>query len=201
MNTEPCPVCTKYGLPVMPARYTVVPEELNVRELSFSGERVVDVPAQGVKYAARVLRQGYLYVYYEKNHLGAKRWQVYSVSPEGKLHRQSGTASARLVDKTEVCSRCGSAGFNKDFFVIEEPQKCATTWLAFSEHKWSDAIVQRYQDDAGLRARRMQKIELGRSGLTLPWRKPPVDPRPAREPRRDRRIQRCAGLELPHQRT
>lgn len=159
MNTEPCPVCTKYGLPVMPARYTVVPEELNVRELSFSGERVVDVPAQGVKYAARVLRQGYLYVYYEKNHLGAKRWQVYSVSPEGKLHRQSGTASARLVDKTEVCSRCGSAGFNKDFFVIEEPQKCATTWLAFSEHKWSDAIVQRYQDDAGLRARRMQKIE------------------------------------------
>ncbi len=155
----PCPVCTKTGLAVLPSRYSIVQQAFRAPEPGFGCPQVIGINAPGYKYIARILRQGFLYIFYEKNHLGRNKWQVYSISLEGKLHRQQDPASACYTGAAEVCSRCGSGSFNKDFFVIEQPDKCGTTWLAFSEHKWSEATVQRYQADAGLRTKRMQKIE------------------------------------------
>lgn len=154
-----CPVCSKHGLAVFPGRYAVVPERSQAPTGDFTCPEVVEEPIPGYKYTARTLRAGFLYVFYEKNHLGANKWAVYSVSIEGKLHRQLSPGAASYTDKEEMCSRCGSGSFNKDFFVIEHPEKCGTTWLAFSEHKWSEATVERYQSDVDLRASRMQDIE------------------------------------------
>lgn len=42
--------------------------------------------------------------------------------------------------------------------VIQRPDKCGPTWVAFSEHAWSDETIQAYTHDSKLRNARMQTI-------------------------------------------
>lgn len=157
-TSAPCPVCTKSGLAILPSRYAVVPDNFSAPASSFECEQVLGVSVPGYKYIARVLRQGFLYVFSEKNYLGNNKWQVYSVSEDGRLHLQADAASAKYLDKSETCSRCGANSPSKDFIVIEQPKKCPSAWLAFSEHKWSEDTRRRYQSDKGMRSARMQQI-------------------------------------------
>lgn len=157
-NSGKCPVCTAMGLAILPARYTVAPDDHDVPDLKFGGHRVTGVPLSTSKYTARVLRQGFLYLFYEKNHRGYNQWEAYSVSSFGTLHKALDAASVQPVDMPPKCSRCGSSS-TRDFVVVEEPKKCGKLWIAFSEYKWDDSVRQMYQDNWRLLRKRMQLIE------------------------------------------
>lgn len=42
--------------------------------------------------------------------------------------------------------------------MIEKPEKCGRTWIAFSDHKWSPEAIKQYAGDAKLRDDRMQTL-------------------------------------------
>ncbi|MFY0478153.1 T6SS effector BTH_I2691 family protein [Achromobacter marplatensis] len=155
-----CSVCQAGGLPILPTRYAVVPASFPQAGLSdFSGERVtgVELDASRYKYVTRTLRQGFLYLFYEKGPQGANYWEVYSVTADGTLWRCDDADSARL----EPSMKCASQGHNPlrmHYIVIEKPEQCGTVWLAYSEHKWSPQTRARYATPAH-RASRMQAIE------------------------------------------
>uniref|UniRef100_UPI00405429AA T6SS effector BTH_I2691 family protein n=1 Tax=Niveibacterium sp. SC-1 TaxID=3135646 RepID=UPI00405429AA len=58
------------------------------------------------------------------------------------------------------CSTLGHNTHNTHFIVIEQPDKCGTAWIAFSDHKWSTDTLKRYASDSTLRDARMQTIKV-----------------------------------------
>lgn len=159
-----CDVCKLKGLAVYMPRYTVVPKAFNAPALGpFSGEKVSSVTLSESKYALRQLRQGFIYLLYEKGARGKFYWEVYAVAPDGTLTKQLDTASVKSVDAPQACSRSGHSGLRVQYVVIEKPHDCGKVWIAFTENPWSDETVQRYGADnaaaAGLRSKRMQAIE------------------------------------------
>lgn len=158
--SKACNVCQAGGLPILPTRYAVVPASFPQAELGvFSGERVTDVKLDTAryKYAVRTLRQGFLYLFYERGPQGANYWEVYSVTADGTLWRCDDTDSARL-EPTMKCANQGHNPLRMHYIVIEKPEQCGKVWLAYSEHKWSPQTLARYAK-AGPRATRMQAIE------------------------------------------
>lgn len=155
-----CNVCQAGGLPILPTRYAVVPASFPDASLSdFSGERVSDVKLDEsrYKYVTRTLRQGFLYLFYEKGPQGANYWEAYSVTADGTLWRCDDADSARL----EPSMKCANQGHNPlrmHYIVIEKPEQCGKVWLAYSEHKWSPQTRARYAKPEH-RASRMQAIE------------------------------------------
>ena len=58
-----------------------------------------------------------------------------------------------------VCNTAGHSNSRLHHLIIEQPEKCGPAWIAFSEYKWGDLTLQRYAQDAKLRAARMQAID------------------------------------------
>lgn len=65
-----CGDCNKNGLAILPVRYAVVPLSVSAALLGSLGNKVKCVPLTHHKYALRTLRQGYLYLFYEKHARG-----------------------------------------------------------------------------------------------------------------------------------
>ncbi|WKZ87113.1 hypothetical protein N5B55_20330 [Ralstonia pickettii] len=121
------------------------------------------VPLGGdFQYALRTLRTGYLYLFYDKNARGSKQWECYSVGEDGSLTRQFDPKSAQPQSTPVLrCSRHGANNTQVHYLVIEQPEKCGATWIAFSEHKWSDETLAEYETNSKLRNKRMQTIHPG----------------------------------------
>lgn len=156
-----CEQCSSSGLPILPVRYTVVPTPVTPALPAWAGgDRVKNVSLGGeFHYALRTLREGYVYLYYEKNAFGSKQWECYTVGLDGSLHRQPSPQMARPQNgPVFTCSRIGHTNANVQFIVIEKPEKCGTTWIAFSAHKWSDETLKEYTDNTKLRNARMQTL-------------------------------------------
>lgn len=150
-----CPNCNKNGLAILPVRYAVVPGTVDVALPSGLGNKVVDVALKHHKYGLRTLRQGFLYLFFEKHPHGSHiKWEVYSVEPGGTLWKQISTASTIPVDGV-MCSRKGH-NIPASIITIPSPEKCGRVWMAFSEHRWSERTFQAFERDSQLRDRRMQ---------------------------------------------
>lgn len=157
-----CDQCKSTGLPLLPVRYTVIPKDAKPGLPGWaSGERVKDVAlGEDFAYALRVMREGYLYLFYSKNARGSNQWECYTVWADGCLHKQADTQlTVPAFAPTFQCQRQGHNPLAMHYLVIEKPEKCGTTWIAFSDHKWSKETVAEYQQNAKLRDARMQKIE------------------------------------------
>ena len=157
-----CDQCKSTGLPLLPVHYAVVPKGIKPALPGWaSGERVKDVAlAEDFTYALRTMREGYLYLFYSKNARGSNQWECYTVWADGCLHKQADTElTVPPFAPTFQCSREGHNQLGMHYFIIEKPEKCGTTWIAFSDHKWSKETVAEYQQNAKLREARMQKIE------------------------------------------
>ncbi|MES1949167.1 hypothetical protein C84B14_17558 [Salinisphaera sp. C84B14] len=156
-----CDVCSYKGLVVYPARYAVMPNGVTAPGLGpFSGERVKDIALTESQYALRTMRQGFIYLFYEQGKYGRNYWEVYSVAPDGSLWKQLDANAAQAKSEAPSCSRNGHSGLRTRYLVIENPEQCGTVWLAFSEHKWTEATCQGYEIKAN-REKRMQPIEPG----------------------------------------
>ncbi|MDT3470373.1 T6SS effector BTH_I2691 family protein [Stenotrophomonas maltophilia] len=161
-----CDVCRSTGLAILPVRYTVVPASCNVGlgGLSPAHASDVDVSAAGYTYALRTLRQGLLYLYYEQGPYGPEYWECYAIAGNGTLWRQPTAYSARAIAGGGLpsCGRSGHDPMRTEFITIQRPHVCGTVWLAYSQHPWTPATLDRYGSDPALRAERMQSIEPAR---------------------------------------
>lgn len=152
-------VCTAKGLTVLPVRYAVVPEHIAAGLPEWANDaRITGVKlASGEKYALRALRQGYLYVFYEKGKQGANYWQCYSVAAEGSLWLQQVASNPAAVDQA-LCHTGEHIAQNVEFISIEAPEKCGRVWFAFSQYPWEQSTLDRYGADASARSGRMQNV-------------------------------------------
>lgn len=161
-----CDVCRSTGLAILPVRYTVVPASCNVSlgGLSPAHASDVDVSAAGYTYALRTLRQGLLYLYYEQGPYGPEYWECYAIAENGTLWRQPTAYSARAIAGGGLpsCGRSGHDPMRTEFITLQRPHLCGTVWLAYSQHPWTPATLDRYGADSALRAERMQPIEPAR---------------------------------------
>lgn len=159
MASTLCDDCNASGVAIMPVRYAVVPKTLTPALPGWAGgDRIKDVPTGGEHhYALRTLRAGFVYLFYAKNAFGANLWETYAITQDGLLIKQPTPAMAKPAAKIS-CSRQGHNDARLRHIVIQRPEKCGPTWIAYSEHAWSDETIQAYTDDSKLRNARMQTI-------------------------------------------
>ncbi|MFE6057054.1 T6SS effector BTH_I2691 family protein, partial [Kitasatospora sp. NPDC056446] len=161
-----CDICRSTGLAILPVRYTLVPDNCDVDLGGLSPSHVpdADMSAAGLEHALRTMRQGMLYLYYEKGPYGPRYWECYAIAENGTLWRQPSVTSARPVVGAglPICGRKGHDYMRTEFITIPRPDVCGTVWLAFSQHPWTPATLDRYGSDPVLRAERMQPIEPAR---------------------------------------
>ncbi|WP_303621194.1 T6SS effector BTH_I2691 family protein [Cedecea neteri] len=159
-------ICTTKGLTVLPVRYAVVPENINASLPDWANDpHITGVKlANNEKYTLRALRQGYLYVFYEKGKQGVNYWQCYSVASDGSLWLQQFPSNPASVDKA-LCETGEHIAQNVEFMSIESPDKCGNVWFAFSQYPWGQETLDRYRLTPKDRSERMQKVTPSLSGL------------------------------------
>ncbi len=161
MDMDQCRRCQSTGLALMPVRYAIVPPKLDA---SVPGvlqcDRVTGIPldTENAKYALRVLRQGFYYVFYEEGPDGKNYWESYSVDPKGHLWHMPFPEMVRVMDKEGSCRRKFHLPMVTQFITIRSPEKCGTVWFAFSGHKWSPETIE-YYEKAENRKNRFQSFK------------------------------------------
>lgn len=161
-NTRNCEDCNKSGMAILPVRYAVVPHAVNATLPDGLGNKVKDISLVHHKYALRTLRQGYLYLYYEKHARGRHiRWEIFSVSQTGLLWKQLSAAAMQPYSDEVICALAGH-NIPTSVIAIDTPEKCGRVWMAFSEHRWSSETFSMFEADAVLRDRRMQTFHPAR---------------------------------------
>jgi hypothetical protein len=156
-----CTQCSSSGLPILPVRYTVVPTTTTPALPGWaSGDQVSSVAlGSDYHYALRTLRAGYLYLFYAENARGSNQWECFSIGEDGCLTKQPSLIMAQPQAASAFqCSRMGHTNTNVHYLVIEQPEKCGATWIAFSEHKWSNETIKEYTSNSKLRDARMQTL-------------------------------------------
>lgn len=154
-----CKNCNKEGLAILPVRYSVVPKKTISTLPSGLGAKVTDVSIQHHQYALRVLRQGYVYVYYERHPSNVLiKWETYGVSEAGYLWKMNSHLHMAPAPSDPTCARSGH-NLPASVIVIPNPEKCGKVWIAFSDHPWSGEIYKEFQLHPASRARRMQPFE------------------------------------------
>lgn len=153
-----CANCQKTGLPILPVRYTVLPSTVSAKiPAGISGHGVTDVALSEHRYGVRILREGWLYLFYVKGARGSNYWEAYKVTADGRLWKQS-LPLPQVPVTHPACAQCAVA-VPMDIIAIERPEKCSEVYIAFSEYPWHDDIFKQYASDAALRKKRMQCIE------------------------------------------
>ncbi|ELY7488234.1 hypothetical protein SOJ85_000878 [Cronobacter turicensis] len=152
-------LCTTKGLTILPVRYAVVPENINATLPGWANDpHITGVKlSNGEKYVLRTLRQGYLYVFYDKGKQGNNYWQCFSVAADGSLWLQQVASNPASVDEP-LCATGEHIAQNVEFMSIESPDKCGNVWFAFSQYPWEQETLDRYKSDSKARTERMQKI-------------------------------------------
>lgn len=147
----------KAGLAILPVRYTVVPKTMsNAMPAGINGPGVIDVALTEHHYGLRTLREGWLYLFFEKGARGSNYWEVYRVTEDGRLWKQ--TLPLPSEPKTHPACAQGGGAVPMDVIAIEKPEKATRVFIAFSEYPWSKGAFDRYTTDAKVRSERMQVI-------------------------------------------
>lgn len=158
-NNQTCKNCEKTGLPILPVRYSVLPNKVKATlPAGIGGARVTDVALDAHHYGLRTLREGWIYLFYEVGARGSRYWEVYKVTSDGRLWKQSLPLPRELVIHPS-CAR-GAMTVPMDIIAIERPEKCTgRVFIAFSAHAWHKDVLDRYASDAALMQARMQFIK------------------------------------------
>ncbi|WP_409310936.1 T6SS effector BTH_I2691 family protein [Pectobacterium sp. B1J-3] len=153
-----CKHCLPSGLAILPVSYVVVPDVVKVNLPAWANNNRItgNTLSTGYHYALRTLRRGYLYLYQEK----LKSWEVYAINNRGQLHKQPDVNKASPMDDKFECGSPLHNPVNLEYFCVTAPEWQEAVWVAYTEYKWSEKTLARYQQDERLRAKRMQKISL-----------------------------------------
>jgi hypothetical protein len=160
---NPCETCEKVGLPILLARYAVVPKEVTalapsgtLKDATLSGIAL----GQHAQYTTRLLRSGYVYVYDERY---ANQWTEYFVTDDGYLTKlpmrmQCSATPPKPPSTAFACARTGARPL-ASVISIRNPKHANTLWLSFSDVQWTDEVMQQH-NAASHRAKHMTKISV-----------------------------------------
>lgn len=162
MAYDPCQKCDPDGLKILPVGYAVLPSPVaNHLPAGISGKKVI---SEGLSdehhYGLRILREGYLYLIYEKGPAGSDYAEAYRVNRDATFEPMPVPWPLITLPKP-ACKRTGHA-LRTQTITIKKPEQCGEVFIAFSESLWSDATLHFYlnknkKHDAERRAR-MQSI-------------------------------------------
>ncbi|WP_331715135.1 T6SS effector BTH_I2691 family protein, partial [Paraburkholderia tropica] len=161
--SKTCQNCMKSGLAILPVRYAVVPATMSdAMPSGIVGPGTLDVKLSAHHYSLRTLREGWLYLFYEKGARGSNYWEVYRVTEDGRLWKQGVSPTPPVLVPSQpvtdpACAQGGGA-VPMDVIAIEKPEKATRVFVAFSEYPWTAKVFDRYSTDAALRSDRMQLI-------------------------------------------
>lgn len=158
-NNQKCANCEKTGLPILPVRYSVLPQKVKaVIPGGIKGTRVTNVALETHHYGLRTLREGWIYLFYEVGPRGNRYWEAYKVTSDGRLWKQ--TLPLPRVPITDPACAQRAIAVPMDLIAVERPEKCTgRVFIAFSEHAWHKEVFDRYASDDALRQARMQFIK------------------------------------------
>jgi ABC-type transporter Mla subunit MlaD len=111
-------------------------------------------------YTQRRLRGGYLYVYNEA--LGENKWHAYIIHAEGyltpfEIHAAPETPQ---LDASKPCKPF-SNGVIASCITIPLPDRAGDIWIAYSEIKWTDAVLERVEKEGDAeRSKHMRKFNV-----------------------------------------
>lgn len=138
------------GLAIFPTRYAVFPDTPAFAGINLPGgmgDKVTDVALKHHKYGLRLLRKGFVYIYYH-DHPNNKKWDIYEVDEDSTLDQLGVKAFKRGEKKVHLA--------NQNCFFIEKPWDIDKVDFAFSEHPWSKETLEQMESDGALRDKRMQ---------------------------------------------
>ncbi|WP_341892077.1 T6SS effector BTH_I2691 family protein [Variovorax sp. YR752] len=177
MSSSQCKHCQSSGLAILPVRYAPAPWRTAViptlpewaddpaGPIGFSDpkqrEPALSALGNEFKYTLRILRAGYLYLYYEKRHItsvGEVQWLCYTVFDDGSVFPSQPDDAAPPAEHP-ACDSSAHLGALLRQVIVMEPHKSPPVWIAFSEHRWTEATRNRYAQDVALRQKRMQCID------------------------------------------
>jgi hypothetical protein len=162
-----CKNCQKTGLAILPV--TGSPALRSVFE-KFKADAAISAALKGLdgRLASadrslswdfmRVLPAGYLYVL--KSNMV---WDAYVVGIDGLLNKlpvQDLDESPNNTALSVACKREGHSNIGPQFFCVD-PQAHPHVWIAFSRHRWTKVVRNRFRDDTdGCRTARMTRVDL-----------------------------------------
>lgn len=152
-----CNCTTTNGLMILPINYCITSIERSLPKWAEHSIFTKTKLNHEYHYDLRVLREGFVYLFYEKGEQGTNYWEVYSVSENGLLWKQNNVQLARQ-ENNDGCAPSLTMPAKAEFICIESPQQCGKVWLAFSEKKWSQDILNLYAKNSTLRSQRMMMI-------------------------------------------
>lgn len=159
-NEKGCKFCQRDGLPVLPVRPAIM--EKGDALPALSGSITVPVTAEGgADYTARLLRQGFLYIWAERS----QRWINYYATGDGYFYPlpEDGIVPPRVEsgDITPCITRPDELATAS---LVTLPVKPAgivngVYWFAWSEESWTP-VVRKQHEDAAWRCQYMQKFDM-----------------------------------------
>ncbi|CAB3649695.1 T6SS effector BTH_I2691 family protein [Achromobacter pestifer] len=155
---EDCPF-HRVGLPIMPLRYAVLPNNDMFAPLTgdFEGIELVDKPlGQGARYGVRLLRTGYLYVYDEAR----RELKGYYVNENATLYNFDLDKPVEACDRAFTCTMDHEA--RASLLTIPNARRATFVWLAFSDVQWTKDVCKAHKGKSGaaLRERHMFKFDV-----------------------------------------
>jgi hypothetical protein len=165
MSKNPkCDVCTKSGLSIALFRPSPVARDgalapVAADALSEAGTLVTgllpDTSPVHARPVLRLLRKGYLHVYFEKPLTPGKHWQIYHVTDHAELIPFEMADMINTAGEV-VCHREGHSQATLRSLHIPQAHKAGKVWLAFSANLWSETI----RDKNGADPQVMQCIDV-----------------------------------------
>jgi len=157
---ENCQVCVRDGLLILPVRPTLVDKARHGSKVpmltSTIGADYATAGWKGCTPTARMLRQGYIHVYYES----AEEWDFYEVSPNGFLQRYAypELATKKKPPQPFVCST-GGANVPGSVIGIRNTLKEKRVWIAYADNLWTKPTLKHYAGNQADRETRMSLVE------------------------------------------
>lgn len=159
-NEKGCKFCQRYGLPVLPVRPAIM--EKGDRLPTLPGSITVPVTAEGgADYTARLLRQGFLYIWAERS----QRWLHYYITGDGYFYPlpEDGVVPPR-VESGDIKPCITQSDELTTASLVTLPVKPAgilngVYWFAWSEESWTP-LVRKQHEDAAWQRQYMQKFDM-----------------------------------------
>ncbi len=157
---ENCTVCVRDGLLILPIRPTLVDKARHGAKVpqlaSTIGGDYATVAWQGCTPTARLMRQGYIHVYYEN----AQEWDFYEVAPNGFMHRHPypELASKKKPPAPFSCS-VGGANVPASMIGIRNTLKEKRVWIGYADNLWTKPTLKHYAGNQADRELRMSLVE------------------------------------------
>ena len=154
-NNPKCEVCAKSGLSIALFRPSPVAKETALAPVVADRLRDASSLVAGLhpgispttaRPVLRLLRKGYLHVYFEKPPSAGKHWLIYHVTDQAELIPLEMADMINTAGEV-VCRREGHNQATLRSLHIPQAHKAGKVWVAFSANLWSDAIKQKNKAD------------------------------------------------------